>query len=328
MNHLDEGQIQAFLDDQLNGRDRASAAAHLMWCGSCRGLHEELRGAQASFSDAIPLLDAAEPRNAALPPGLRRRRASVGAVRTAAVLVLFSAAAAAAAAPGSPIRDWILSVVDQEAESTLPRIERSTAALPSTEPAAVVTGTVLDAAGEPLAFAQVSLGEGLVATWTDEEGGYRLSGSIPGDWEVQVVHPGYEPVRRHLRVPGEGQVTANFRLRTRPGPTADPLGDFEPFHVSFTLPALLNTDAIMSAIERVYPENLADRGVGGEAVLLIWVDEQGRVARSVVSSSSGQPALDRIALSVSRDMRFRPARSGDVAVRVIVQIPVVFAPEG
>lgn len=46
--------------------------------------------------------------------------------------------------------------------------------------------------------------------------------------------------------------------------------------------------------------------------------------KSLVSSSSGHAALDSLALAVSDSMRFRPARSGDDSVRVIVRIPVLF----
>lgn len=328
MSHLDEGQLQAFLDDQLSGRDRAAAAEHLMACAACRAIHEELRRSQAVFSSTIPLLDGVEP--VAVPRVSRRRafRLPVAFARAAA-LVLFLAATAAAAVPGSPVREWVAQMLDREPQSAPRPATEATAAVPdgtaSSSPVAL-EGWVRDLEDRPLAFAQVSVMEDTIMAWTDESGAYRLDGRPAAEWRVQVDHPGHQREERTVRLPEQGAVSVDFSLRPAPGPARDPLADFEPIHVSYTLPALLNVADITAAIERAYPTELIERGAGGEAVLLIWVDERGRVARSIVSVSSGQRELDRIALAVSRQMRFRPARRGEEAVRVIVQIPVIFAP--
>ena len=116
----------------------------------------------------------------------------------------------------------------------------------------------------------------------------------------------------------------DLTLDARPGPAVDALADFEPFQMDYTLPALLNTTRIAMLLQRLYPPNLTRERRGGEAVLWLWLDESGRVVRGRVSSSSGYPALDSIALIVSDSMRFRPARNRQAGVRVIVRIPVVF----
>jgi TonB family protein len=334
MNHLDEGQIQAFLDGQPTGHERAGVAEHLMVCGPCREVHDELRHAKELLSASVALLDPPGPGVAGRPPAQAsaRARLSTAAVKAAA-LVLLLAAAAAAAVPGSPLREWIVQVVEPN-EPEAPVAEPAPAPLappeptPPAVPMAALTGTVQGSGGRPLAFARVTVIGDTVSDWTDEAGTYRLEGPARESWRVRATHPGHEPLEQGVRLPGSGQASLDFSLQALPGPAKDPLADFQPFDITFTLPALLNTTAVTAAIELRYPADLLDRGVGGEAVLRLWLDEYGRVARSALSSSSGQRRLDAIALAVSREMRFRPAKSGDESVRVIVHIPVVFAPRG
>lgn len=331
MNHLDEGQIQAFLDDEPTGQQRAAMAQHLMVCGTCRSLHDELRRAKGLIATSFQLLDGPAPPAERRSVERPRRTARIHtALIRAAGLVLFLAAAAAAAVPGSPLRAWIVQVADRTELTDRAAPEPTPVAIPqrtSEATAAAVAGTVRGSRGQPLAFAQVSVVGDTVSAWTDEAGAYHLEGAARDRLRVRATHPGHEPVERSVRLPASGQVPLDFSLQPRPGPTQDPLADFRPFDIAYTLPTLLNAAEVTAAIEARYPPDLADRLVGGEAVLRLWLDENGRVARSALSRSSGQPRLDAIALTISREMRFRPATSRDEAVRVIVQIPVVFVPE-
>lgn len=113
MNHLDEGTLQSFLDDELATRDRAAAAEHMMGCAACRTAHDELRRANALFSEAMAELDVAVPEAVAprARPGRGVARAGTRSFVKAAGLMLFLAAAASAAVPGSPVREWIVSAV-------------------------------------------------------------------------------------------------------------------------------------------------------------------------------------------------------------------------
>lgn len=116
MTHLDEGTLQAFLDDELRSRDRAAAAEHLMACAECRATHDELSRAKALFAEVVASLDT-PPRLPAMraPVAVPRRRiVAGGSVVRAAVLVLILAAAASAAVPGSPVREWITAAVREE----------------------------------------------------------------------------------------------------------------------------------------------------------------------------------------------------------------------
>lgn len=188
---------------------------------------------------------------------------------------------------------------------------------------AVVRGTVFTSEGGALAYARIELVGDSAMDWTDEDGAYRLDGVSPGDWRLRVAHPGHDSLEVGLVVPARG-VRLDVTLQARPGPSVDALADFEPFVVRYTLPTLLNGDSVSDLMRQLYPAHLEERGIGGQADLLIWLDEMGHVARSRIAASSGWPALDSLALEVSDRMRFRPARNRDQPIRVYVRIPVVF----
>ncbi len=191
---------------------------------------------------------------------------------------------------------------------------------------AAVTGVVRSSDdGRPIAYAHVRVLDDSVSDWTDADGSYRLDGLEPGRWRLRVAHPGHDSVDVDVIVPGGRVLRLDITLDAVPGPAPAPLADFQPFQVEYTLPALMNTAEVKALIKSRYPPGLAARGVAGESVLRLWLDEQGRVVRGVLSSSCGHPALDSLALQVAEHMRFRPARNRDQAVRVIVRIPVVFS---
>lgn len=188
-----------------------------------------------------------------------------------------------------------------------------------------VEGMVLSTDGDrPIAYAHVHVVGDSVSDWTDARGVYRLEGLTRGRWRIRVAHQAYDTLDLDVFVPGDRDVSLDVTLEARPGPAPEPLADFEPFQVQYTLPSLLNSDEITRVIQQHYPEDLLQRRQGGESVLLLWLDEQGRVVRGVLSSSSGQPSLDSMALHVSESMRFRPAKNGENPVRIMVRIPVMF----
>lgn len=113
MAHLDDGALQAYLDGEITGRDRAATAEHLLTCGECRGRLDALKRANQRLTSALAALDVAAPAEAPRRPLSARSRLGVGgwSVVRAAVLVLVLAAAASASVPGSPVREWIAQVV-------------------------------------------------------------------------------------------------------------------------------------------------------------------------------------------------------------------------
>jgi hypothetical protein len=129
MNHLDDGAVQAFLDDELPPTARAEAAEHLLGCTKCRAVREELAHASAVFAEAVAVLDVpVPPRTEAGVPTRRARRLGAGSLVKAASLTLLLAAAASAAVPGSPVRagwEWIARTVDPAPEPAAPSTEET-----------------------------------------------------------------------------------------------------------------------------------------------------------------------------------------------------------
>jgi TonB family protein len=97
---------------------------------------------------------------------------------------------------------------------------------------------------------------------------------------------------------------------------------FTPYEVK---PELRNRAEYGRALERRYPPMLKDAGIGGTAVLWVFIDEQGAVTNTRVVDSSGYDQLDDVAQAVMRETaRFTPALNRDQRVPVWIQIPVTF----
>lgn len=336
MTHLDDGTLQAFLDDELAPADRASVAEHLLACDRCQHAHESLTRANALVTQSASVLDVA-------PTAPVRRRTSghegraqqsrgrtrLAAVGRAAVLVIATAAVAAAAAaavPGTPVHDWVTrALAPSDTEPPVAPSAPPPAPAVASGPDGVVEGVVRGSSDrERLPYARVQVVGDTIADWTDERGEYRLEGVRRGPRTIQVMHPGHDTLAVAATIADERPVRLDVTLEPRPGPQRDALADFEPIRVEFTLPALLNGAEVAALLHRMYPTDLARAPFDGEAVLRLWLDETGQVVRSAIASSSGHRALDSIALIVADSMRFRPARREQDGVRVIVQMPLTF----
>lgn len=190
--HVDEGELQAWLDDELRGEPAARVARHLEQCVVCRDQAHALRALQVRVTTGLEPLDgrvdpeaarwrvrqrsADRRRSAAADPVPRRwgRRRSVAA---AAMLVLV--AGGAAAFPGSPVRSWIADTLGEA------------------PPPEVLTTTV---DGEPISGVAVGLRDGRVEV--------VLQSPAPAG-EVEVRVGGVDRV--------EVQAPAGTRYSTAPG---------------------------------------------------------------------------------------------------------------
>ena len=107
-----------------------------------------------------------------------------------------------------------------------------------------------------------------------------------------------------------------------PGPVSAPLlpGD------GVYLPSLVqDSPELLSAPTPAYPPLLRAAGVQGEVIVTAVVDTLGLAENgSVRIVRSDNPGFDAAALATVRAARFRPARMYGRAVRVLVQVPVVF----
>lgn len=112
--HVDEGMLQALLDDELPDGDERSTRVHLAACPTCRQRFEEVRESSHTLARALSLLDPAGNQPGVLAiqsaPSIRSRPSrwrGSGAARAAVMLLTF-AAAASATVPGSPVRRWLI----------------------------------------------------------------------------------------------------------------------------------------------------------------------------------------------------------------------------
>jgi len=91
-------------------------------------------------------------------------------------------------------------------------------------------------------------------------------------------------------------------------------------------PVITNPDEVRNIMREEYPPLLRDAGIRGTVILLVFVDETGRVQRTSLEESSGHPALDDIALEMAKAIQFNPAQNGGEAVPVLVRIPINLVP--
>lgn len=104
MAHIDEGTLQAYLDDEVGVRTEIDA--HIQWCATCAAELNRLRRASQLFADACQTVDVQAPQRSVKSLGRRRLLPRMPLARAALFLIGF-AAIASAAIPGSPVRAWI-----------------------------------------------------------------------------------------------------------------------------------------------------------------------------------------------------------------------------
>jgi protein TonB len=78
----------------------------------------------------------------------------------------------------------------------------------------------------------------------------------------------------------------------------------------------------------VYPAQSRRRGEGGQVVLKVVLDEQGRVDEARIHNSSGVPRLDEAALVAVRNWHCTPATRAGRAVRAVALQPFNFVIQG
>ena len=130
------------------------------------------------------------------------------------------------------------------------------------------------------------------------------------------------PGGNEFAVPGDPAPT-----QTPPGPGGSGGGEGsqrEGFTILSTMPALLNAVEVRKALTRAYPPLLRDAGIGGKAQMWLLLDVDGSVIKAELKESSGQAALDDVAMRIAPLMRFTPAMNRDQRVKVWVSVPIVF----
>lgn len=144
MPHPDEGQIQAWLDGELEPEAGSGVGEHMESCTDCAAAADLLRRQSDGFSRAMLAIDeeavtVADPGPlpvAAALSAVRRHpvRATGWSLARAAGLVLVAAGAAAALVPGSPVREWLegLAMTDAGIEAPIPAPPEAPSEVPAT----------------------------------------------------------------------------------------------------------------------------------------------------------------------------------------------------
>jgi len=247
MPHYTEGELQAYLDQEVSAPARETIAAHLDTCPVCGDSLAALRSAADLFASAVRLADVPAPKLS--PAGLRaRRRAEAAwglagfsrrALARAAILIVTAAAAASAAVPGSPVRRIIENAWQQitetappEAPATPPAVEptqipgfaaiepvegRALVRLINAAPGVKVRVVVVDS---PKVMV-TAYGAASNAQFGTATGRLDVTGAGPGEIVIQLPRT----TNATVQVNGKPYVEKAGEQLRFPGPTPDQRGD-------------------------------------------------------------------------------------------------------
>ena len=73
-----------------------------------------------------------------------------------------------------------------------------------------------------------------------------------------------------------------------------------------------------------YPREARERGWEGTTVLRVEVLADGTAGKIEIAKSSGHNVLDDASVDTVRHWKFSPARSGETAIRSVVEVPITF----
>ena len=122
--------------------------------------------------------------------------------------------------------------------------------------------------------------------------------------------------------------------RMIPAPVSSPVVSGPPSvqgGVVGTQPVLLTDELSVSCTERtapVYPKQSLRLGEQGKTLLLVELDEFGRVVNIAIKTSSGFPRLDEAAINAVKSWRCSPAKRNGTAVRSVALQPFNFKLKG
>ena len=89
-------------------------------------------------------------------------------------------------------------------------------------------------------------------------------------------------------------------------------------------PEIRNREELKRFLETQYQRIFEYSGATGVVQVAFWIDESGMVEKAEILKSSGVRSLDRLALRLSRVLRFRPAMMAGRPVRSLVHVPITF----
>jgi TonB family protein len=151
----------------------------------------------------------------------------------------------------------------------------------------------------------------------------------------RIVRPG-APVISEVPISEQITIAAttfeDFTPMVLPPPPPPPIPEAKPevwaneptFTPYTTAPVLQNPDEAARVILENYPRAMREAGVGGTVTMWFFLDETGKVRRTLIATTSGYEALDQAASDVAETLTFTPAYNRDTPVKVWVQLPIMF----
>lgn len=138
---------------------------------------------------------------------------------------------------------------------------------------------------------------------------------------------------RSTEPPPEAEVSPPWWERTQlypveasdlPPPPAQELSSAPTFTPHTVAPDIRNRADVARSLQREYPPQLKEAGIGGTAHVWFFINEGGQVLRAQINETSGHPALDQAALRVAEIIEFTPALNRDETVPVWISLPITF----
>lgn len=121
-----------------------------------------------------------------------------------------------------------------------------------------------------------------------------------------------------------GFVTALLMLAGAPDAAAQE-ALYSPAELS-TLPKIAAPGKVKSLIERTYPPEMKNRGIGGRVQVQFVVGVDGKVEpTSIKVMATTAPALADAAIEVAKLLEFNPGQKDGKAVRSQVLLPIVYS---
>lgn len=127
--------------------------------------------------------------------------------------------------------------------------------------------------------------------------------------------PPSPPVQAAPLVVAVAAVPAQAAIRAEPAQASYQPASLPPEHGSCSA----------RGVERHYPALLRERGVQGQVLLRVQVNEQGRAAEVQVQGGSGWRLLDEAARQIAMACPYLPARRGEQRLAAWVEYPIRFA---
>jgi len=160
----------------------------------------------------------------------------------------------------------------------------------------------------------------------------KISFSSPSDTEVTLKREENQLASKEPFVKNENSPISLFHFRPKEsqGTPSTQTGSSEAPIIAMKNPSSSGKEVLLVQPKYAenpkphYPKEARKKGCQGEVVLRVEVLSNGLVGKIEVKSSSGYEVLDHSALATVKQWKFNPAREGENAVPLWVNIPIRF----